>query len=269
MQNKIVRKLIDVEIKLGFLSIPSKGVELMPDRNTQITVVVDGKPNELRYNAGYKRIFGLTKWYRKHKINIGDTVIITKLQDRYNLECKRKDIEAPLEEKSSLIDISGLSSQAKGDIVEERIKELIVLQGQGLLSVYKPITDTHGIDLIVTKTGIFQPIFLQVKGSFNIKKVGYFLMDISRKTFTPHHSYFVVGAYFDPESLEIHEYILLVPSEKVVEANVVKARNGDRYRIINSLNLQSKGKWAKYIIKKTELANKLLEKFQEIEKYIK
>jgi len=44
---------------------------------------------------------------------------------------------------------------------------------------------------------------------------------------------------------------------------------GEGYRITNHLNPQSKGKWAKYLIKKFELANKLLEKFEEIARYIK
>jgi hypothetical protein len=269
MQNQIVRKLIDVEIKLGFLNIPAKGIEYMPEVNTKIPVIVDSKSQQLRYNAIYKRIFGLTKWYRKHVLKPGDTVILTKLKDKYELNHRKKDKEPPQTVQSSLIDISGLSSQAKGDIVEDRIKELIVLHGQGLLSVYKPVSDTHGIDLVVTKTGMFQPIFLQVKSRFNLQKTGYFLIDISTKTFTPHHSYFVVGAYFNPESLEIHEHILFVPSSQVVKANIVKAPNGDRYRITNHLTPQSKGKWAKYLIKKFELAEKLLEKFEEIAKYIR
>lgn len=269
MKNNIIRKLINVEIKLGFLHIPSGGIDLMPDSNIKLSVLLDDQIRELKYNATHKRIFGLTKWYRKHKLDIGDTVTLTKSQNKYELSHKKKGAETPIEEKKLLIDISGLSSQAKGDIVEDRIKELIVLHGQGLLSVYKPVTDTHGVDLIVTKTGMFQPIFLQVKSRFNLQKTGYFLMDIRKKTFTPHHSYFVVGAYFNPENLEIHEHILLIPSSQVIKANVVKPPNGDRYRITNHLTPQSKGKWAKYLIKKSELADKLLEKFEEIARYIK
>jgi len=38
------------------------------------------------------------------------------------------------------------------------------------LSVYKPVTDSEGIDLIVVKNGVFQPVFLQVKARFNLQK---------------------------------------------------------------------------------------------------
>jgi len=269
MENKIVRKLIEVEIRLGFLSIPAAGFTLMPQNNSKIAVQMDNKDKEFTYNAVHKRIFGLTKWYKSHNLKIGDKVILEKLDKGYKLQFEGVSEKPAIKEAEALIDISGISSQAKGDIVEDRIKELIVLQGQGLLSVYKPVTDTEGVDLIVTKSAMFQPIFLQVKGRFNVQKTGYFLMDISKKTFNVHHSYFVVGAYFNSEKIEIDDYLLLVPSHEVAKAPVVKSNAGERYRIANHLNPKSQGRWAKYLIKKYELASKLIEKFEEIGKYIK
>jgi len=47
MAKKFIRKLIDVEIKLGFLHIPAAGIEMMPDRGGKITVDIDGKENDL------------------------------------------------------------------------------------------------------------------------------------------------------------------------------------------------------------------------------
>jgi len=188
MVKKFIRKLIDVEIRLGFLHIPAVGIEMMPEKDGKITVAIDGKDNELTYNAKHKRVFGLVRWYKVNNVRVGDEVILEKGGLKYVLSFKDKSQETPLKEAETLLDISGLSSQAKGDIVEERIKELIVLQGQGLLSVYRPVTDTQGVDLVVTKAGMFQPIFLQIKGRFNVAKVGFFLMDINKKTFTPHHS---------------------------------------------------------------------------------
>ncbi len=269
MKNKIVRKLIEVEIRLGFLHIPASGIELMPETNSKIRVSIDNKAHELTYNATHKRIFGLTKWYKGHNVKIGDTVSLEKVDGKYRLTFEKTLIDTPLKEAESLVDISGLSSQAKGNIVEERIRELIILQGQGLLSVYRPVTDTQGIDLIVTKAGVFQPIFLQIKGRFNVEKQGLFIMRVNKKTFTPHHSYFVIGAYFDPKRLEIDEHILLIPSDDVAKASVVKTKIGDRYNVTAILDPSSQGRWAKFLIKKSDLANKLIEKFEEIEKYIK
>jgi hypothetical protein len=269
MIKKFVRKLIDVEIKLGFLHIPAAGIEMMPEKDTKIAVAIEGKENQLTYNAKHKRIFGLVRWYKAHNVRVGDEVVFEKDGSKYVLSFKDKSQETPLKEAETLLDISGLSSQAKGDIVEERIKELIVLQGQGLLSVYRPVTDTQGVDLVVTKAGMFQPIFLQIKGRFNVEKRGYFLMDINKKTFTPHHSYFVVGAYFNPQKVEIDENVLLVPSIEVEKGPVVKSARGESLRIQNHLSPDSQGRWAPFLIKKTDLANKLLEKFEEMARYIK
>jgi hypothetical protein len=270
MKNKVVRRLIEVEIKLGFLHIPASGIEMMPAENQQLPVTMPDGSASLRYNAQYKRLFGLTKWYKKQGVKVGDEVLIEKDGSNYSIKFPpKKQHSEPESEAETLIDLSGLSSQAKGDIVENRVKELIVLQGQGLLSVYRPVTDTHGIDLIVTKTGLFQPIFLQVKSRYNVQKHGYFLMDISKKTFDPHHSYYVLGAYFNPEKLEIDDLLLLVPSEEIAKLKPFETKIGPRYRVTNSLKVESQGKWAKYLIKKTDLASKLIEKFEEMGRYIK
>ena len=42
MIKKFIRKLIDVEIKLGFLHIPAMDIEMMPDNNDKIAVTIDG-----------------------------------------------------------------------------------------------------------------------------------------------------------------------------------------------------------------------------------
>lgn len=269
MIRKFIRKLIDVEIKLGFLHIPAAGIEMMPEKDAKLAVVIDEKESQLTYNAKHKRIFGLVRWYKAHNARVGDEVVFEKDGLKYVLSLKDKSQAPPLKEAEMLLDISGLSSQAKGDIVEDRTKELIVLQGQGLLSVYRPVTDTRGIDLIVTKVGMFQPIFLQIKGRFNVEKRGYFLMDISKKTFAPHHSYFVIGAYFNPQKLEIDDCLLLIPSEEIAKAPIARSSIGEKYRIANSLSTNSQGKWAPFLIRKTELANKLLEKFEEMARYIR
>lgn len=279
MEKGFTRKLIEVEIRLGFLSIPSRGTELMPEEKTKVNVYLDDKEKtiSLSYNPDYKRLFGLTEWYKKHKAEPKDEVILKIIKDKpptYRLSFRKaepsEDLRGQEKEAKELIDLSGLSSTSKGDIVEDRIKELILLYGQGLLSVYKPVSDTEGIDLIVVKSGIFQPIFLQVKSRFNLQKNRAIIADISLKTFKPHHSYYVVIAYFNPSTLEINDYILLIPTEEVREnAVIVNAKYGQRYRVTTQLNPESKSKWAKYIIRKSELADKLLGKFEEMTRYIK
>jgi hypothetical protein len=273
MGKDILRKLTEIETRLGFVYIPAKGLDLFPAKNMRISVKLEGeaKKRKLRFNVERRRVFGLTSWYKKRLVQPKDEIRISKLGGRLNYEIRlrRSSPEEPEREAEKLLEISGLSSMTKGDIVEDRIKELILLHGQGLLNVYKPVVDLEGIDMAVVKSGVFQPLFLQIKGRFKLQKGGGFLIDIRKKTFTSHHTYYVAGAYFNPERLEIHDYILLIPSTEVEKAKISGKAPFERYRITTALNPKSKSKWAKYIVEKTELADKLLEKLEEMEKYLK
>lgn len=216
----------------------------------------------------------MTSWYRENEVSIGDLIIITKKENKYIFILKKsysRSSEKEQEEAKEIIDLSDLSTQAKGDIVEERIKELLVLYGQGILSVYKPVTDTEGIDLILVKNGQFHPIFLQIKGRYNLHQDRSLILSVKVKTFNPHSNYYVVGAFFNPKTLEIEENLLLIPSKDLVKNAIVVSskRNGDLYRVVSSIDNNSNGKWTKYIVKKTELASKLFEKFSQIEEQLK
>jgi len=270
MANKIIRKLIEVEIRLGFMYIPSKSIELMPLKSAKINAIIDDINQTLTYNSVHRRIFGLTEWYKKNNLKLGQEIIVTKENNIYKFEIKKSEDTKKVKTKIEVpIDISGLSSASKGDIVEDRIKELILLQGQGLLSVYRPVTDTEGIDLIIVKNGMFQPIFLQVKSRFNLNRNN-IIADISQKTFKPHHSYYIVCAYFDLFKVELFDILLLIPStdmeNKAISLTQIKR---PVYRVVSPLGLESKSKWTEYLINKNELANKLIEKFEEMSKYIK
>ena len=272
MKNKFLRQLIEVEIRLGFLSIPSHGIELMPDTKGKIRAVVDGDKRELSYNPEHRRIFGLTSWYKKLKAKPKDQVeLIKKSDNSYEIKFVTEEVVKKKEEKQDeeILDLSGLSTQAKGDIVEDRIKELVLLHGQGLLNVYKPVSDTEGIDLIVVKNGQFHPIFIQVKGRYGLHQGRSLLLRVKKKTFTAHDSFYVVGAFFNPRTLELEDKIVLIPSKKVIgDAGIVNSK-GEWYNIVASLKETSNDKWSKYKIKKEELATKLIEKFEEMHRYIK
>jgi len=171
---------------------------------------------------------------------------------------------------NGIFDPSDLSSTTKGDIVEDRIKEQILLYGQGLLSVYKPVTDSEGVDLIVVKSGCFHPVFIQVKGRFKLQEDGAFLCDVRMKTFKHHPSYFIVGAYFNPINSELHDKLLFIPTEIIEkEGQKVITKTGPRSRVISRLSSETHGKWARYIIDKKELANKILDEIAEIEKRLR
>ena len=274
--NQFIRTLIAKEIELGFLYIDSKAKILFPKDSGEIRAKL-GKSNQtesLTYNAKHHRIFGLVSWYRRNNLIAKSQITITVDGDGIiHLQTLETSIEEPKytpDEIEEIVDLSGLSSMAKGDIVEDRIKEIILLYGQGSLSVYKPVSDSEGIDLIVVKNGVFQPLFIQVKGRFKLHNDRTFIADVRMKTFNPHHSYFVVGAYFNPISFEIDDHILFVPSKVVKKVGtIINARGEERYRITTNILKPSKSKWAEYIISKQGLVEAILDKFDEMEKYLK
>lgn len=275
MQESIIyqRTLIGVEKKLGFLYIPAQGQEYMPPENKKILVLLEGnnKNIELSYNSVHKRIFGLTKWYNKNKCEAGSLINVELSRDLIKLSLAKKTfINKEENDDNELIDLSGLSSGAKGNIVEDRIKELILLYGQGLLNVYKPVIDNRGLDLVVMKNGFYYPIFIQVKSRFNAVSKGSILIDVGENTFSKHNSFYIIGAAFNPKTLELEDRILLIPSKDYESNSTTITVNGkNRKRFTVSMKENSKGHGTKYFIKKGELVGILLEKFEEMGKYYK
>jgi len=271
---KYQRKIIGVEKKLGFLYIPAQGQEFMPAQTSKVSVLLggDSKAYELSYNANHKRIFGLTSWYKKKNIEAGTLLNIELTHLQIRIFTTKQHIIIPGEEdaEQEFIDLSSLSSGAKGNIVEDRIKELILLYGQSLLNVYKPVVDNRGIDLVIMQNGFFYPIFIQVKSRFNAVKKGSILIDVGESTFSIHNSFYIVGAAFNPSTLELEDRLLFIPSKDYeAYSAIVSVKGKNKRRFTVSLKEGTKSKGAKYFIKKSELVEKLVEKFEEMGKYYK
>jgi len=274
------KKIIAIEIELGFFRVPANGKRLLPLESGKIEVYLgeSKKPLQLTWDYKNQRIYGLVNFYRRNKARPGDRVAVEYLGGKsYRLifsKTTTEEIEATEiteQEAEEIIDLSGLSTQAKGDIVEDRIKELVLLYGQGLLNVYKPTNDTEGIDLIIVKNGVYQPLFLQIKSNYKLHGGRNLLIQVNDKTLHAHHTLYIIGVYFDPKKLEINERIAFVPSEVVYkEGQKVKLHGTNTgHRITISLKEGSTAKFTKYLVKKTDFVNKLLEKFAEIERYYK
>ncbi|AZB34255.1 hypothetical protein [Chryseobacterium bernardetii] len=72
-----IRKIIDVESRLGFMFVPAKAQEYLPAKNSKIKVHTSGvKKNSqtLMYSSEYNRIYGLTAWYKQNNV-IRDTLL--------------------------------------------------------------------------------------------------------------------------------------------------------------------------------------------------
>lgn len=191
-----IKNIIPIEIELGFVRIPSKNKSLFPKKNDQIVFYLNGKnKTKLSYNFKHQRVFGLVGFFKKEKAEPRDVLRFERIKDKeFNLFLEKKadkeSIDIPLseDEAEEIIDIGEVSSQGKGNIVESRIKELIILYSQGILNVYEPAADIEGIDLVVLKRKIFQPLFIQVKSKFKLRGNN-FQIGIKASAISPHHTF--------------------------------------------------------------------------------
>lgn len=161
---KFTKNIIPIEIELGFVRVPNQFRKLFPEEISKVRFYLGDskKLTELSYNPKHQRIFGLVQFFRTNKVKAKDVLEFEKLDEQtFQLKVKKlsanekKQIEFTQEEAEEIINISELNSKTKGDIVEQRVAELILLYGQGLLNVYKPVSDIEGVDLIVIKKGYY------------------------------------------------------------------------------------------------------------------
>jgi len=265
------RKLIGVEKKLGFLYVPAGVRSMLPNENAEVNILFPGekKAKVKSYNSDHNRIFGFTPFYKKYGLSAGDMISVEVSENliTISLEEKLKIEDSEEKEDDNFIDVSGLSSQSKGNIGEDRVKEIILLYSQGLLNVYKPVIDDRGIDLIVLKEKIYNPIYIQVKTRFNVHKRNRLLLTINGNTFKPHHSYYVIGLSFNQEKMEMDENILFIPSKEIPE--LASQLNDGNWRVTVSLkNGKTTGKYKKYFVTKEELVNKLLERIDLVNEIV-
>jgi len=276
MTNKGSRQLIAKEIELGFLRVPASIKKYFPKEKNKMICLINNRKKELLYNPKYGRITGLVEYFRKNKakpkdlINFEKTEEYTKLTFQKVEDKEKEKISIDISEAEDIINYSELPTQTKGNIVEQRIAELILLYGQGKLNVYKPVNDIEGIDLIVVKSGVFQPIFIQVKSKFKLRNNS-FQIGVRARNFNIHHAFFVVGAYFDPKSIDIFDYLIFISSIDYKEKTVLvrKETKNAMYVLDARLTPESNSKFTPYVVRKDNLVNKIFEKFEEIEKYIK
>lgn len=266
MPNRQKRRIIEVEKRLGFLYVPIKLRPMLPIHGEQTKVRFNGNELLLRYNPTYNRIFGLTDFYRNASIDEGDFLMLAINEGALEISKYIDGEDQTLEENANdTFDISGLSSKAKGNIAEDRVKEYILLYSQGLLNVYKPVIDEDGVDLIALQSGIFHPVYLQVKSRYNVGEDGQLIITINGSTFKPHHSFYLVAVSFNKQTLEIDDKILFIPSH-VIDEKAIRLSNG-ALRLVASLKEGSQNQWCQYIVSKSQLAEKIIDAISNMDRY--
>ena len=275
---QFTKSIIPIEIELGFVRIPTGFKKLFPKENAHIGFYLgEDKKTELLYNSKLQRVFGLRNFYKTKKVEPRDILRFEKISEKkfkISLEkiSQQELAEKPLskDEADEIIDMGEISSQAKGNIVESRVKELVTLYGQGVLNVYEPSADIEGIDLVVLKRKVFQPLFIQVKSNFKLRGNN-LQISVKSKTLSPHHTFFIVGAYYNPQKMDIDDYIVFAPSKDFIDkANIInKGTDKETYVLSTPLRANTHNRFSEFIIRKDSLVPKIFEKFSEIEKYYK
>ncbi|MCQ0113089.1 hypothetical protein [Zhouia amylolytica] len=267
------RKLIGKEVELGFLYVPAEARTELPNENAELNVLLPNakSTNNHSYNSDYNRIFGLTSFYRDNNLAAGSIIEVEVSQEQVKI--KLNNIESVLEndeeeDDENFIDMSGLSSQMKGNIGEDWAKEIILLYSQGLLNVYKPVIDDRGIDLIILKEKLYTPIYLQVKTRFNVHKRNRLILTINGNTFKPHHSYYIVAFSFDQNKMKMSDKILLIPSQEVENLGI-KIADGNWRITVSMAGGKTTGKYKDYFVSKEEFVNTLLERIETISSIVK
>jgi len=279
MNQKFEKSIIPIEIELGFMRIPNKYKKLFPLEISKINFILGDAKSEklLSYNPKHQRIFGLMNFFKQNKVTPKDILEFEKIDDKtFKLTIKKlkpeekEKIKPTQEEAEEIINTGEITATAKGRIVENRIKELITLYGQGILNVYEPASDIEGIDLVVLKKNVFQPLFIQVKSKFKLRGDN-FQIGIREKALRVHHTVFIIGAYFNPQKMDIDDYLVFIPSEVFVKkANVVNHGTPKALYVLNvRLKEGTHSRFSEYIIRKDNIVTKIFEKFKEIEKYYK
>ncbi len=173
------------------------------------------------------------------------------------LEIKFKVPKAKVRASKGTIN-SNLNSKQKGDIGEARIAELITLYGNEGLSCYKPISDDEGIDIIAKRRGKLEVAYIQVKTTYGYKERG-FVSSVKEKNMLNKSRMLMVFAYFDLSEGDLFDQVFCIPAPDFLKLTENENKTTTDRVFTVGLNNPDKSKYAKFMIEKRELADKIIE----------
>lgn len=237
---------------------------------------VAGKPlhskeiTEKAINAGYLKTTGKTPEATMNALLITDinekkekSAFVKTNPSTFTLNSKfnKNAIKIALEEKDYPIS-NTISAKQKGDIGEARIAELIMLYGENL-SCYKPISDDEGIDLIIKQRNSSRTFHLQVKTRYGKTSDTSLIAHVKERCIKKDKSTGLVFCFFDIDDGDIWDYLWFVPSMEFTK--LAKKSNNKRlgtiYKFIAGRSQKNTNKWAKFLIDKRDLGNKIIRCF--------
>lgn len=230
-------KITEIALQKGWLKTAGK----TPKATMSAQLIVDVNKN------------GLTSLFKKtgpstFAIN-EDVKIITK--DELTEEAEKKEYKVS----------ETLMSVQKGNIVEARVAELILLYGTNL-SCYRPLSDDEGIDLIVKEKGSLKSIYIQIKSNFSDDFSRPFVATVKERSTVDNYSMAFVFCLFDTAKGDVHDYVWFVPAPDFIR--MAHKDKNDLLGFVSGKQKKDSNKWDAFMIDKRDLSNRVTEQLKRI-----
>lgn len=154
-----------------------------------------------------------------------------------------------------------LMSVQKGNIVEARVSELILLYGTNL-SCYRPISDDEGIDLIVKEKASLKSIYIQIKSNFSDDFSRPFVATVKQRSVIDSYSMAFVFCLFDTAKGDVHDYVWFVPAPDFIR--MAHKDKNDLLGFVSGKQKKDSNKWDAFMIDKRDLAGRVIEQLKRI-----
>ncbi len=164
-------------------------------------------------------------------------------------------------EKKEYVVSKTLMSVQKGNIVEARVSELILLYGTNL-SCYRPVSDDEGIDLIVKEKASLKSVYIQIKSNFSDDFSRPFVATVKQRSVVDNYSMAFVFCLFNTAKGDVHDYVWFVPAPDFIR--MAHKDKNDLLGFVSGKQKKDSNKWDAFMIDKRDLANRVIEQLKRI-----
>lgn len=173
---------------------------------------------------------------------------------------KKEELTEEYEKKEYKVSETLMPVQ-KGNIVEARVSELVLLYGTNL-SCYRPVSDDEGIDLIVKEKGSLKSVYVQIKSNFSNDFSRPFVATVKKRSVVDNYSMAFVFCLFDTSKGDVHDWVWFVPAPDFIR--MAHKDKNDLLGFVSGKQKKDSNKWDAHMIDKRDLANKVMEQLKRI-----
>lgn len=135
-----------------------------------------------------------------------------------------------------------LSSSQKGKVTETLVAATLILASGGRLSPFVPISDDHGIDLIVLDKQTHRSISVQVKSAIPNAARGTVAFDVRKATHSEAPGRYLIAVAFDPATVALTASWLMPLSEIAL----LSTEKPDKYALTPNPSPTSNDRYARF-----------------------